>query len=275
MNNKSILFYALIITVVAAFIPLAVYHFVHLPAIFAGAGDENTWVAFWGCYAGSIITALISMIILSKQLKNTKDTTIYQTSLQELTSIKDACVAFLNSMNTDVVVDVTNKLLSSECKAAHELLVRQYDIIHDSINKLQLYIETWNTDELTKNYNEECHDCIDNYSKILNELQLLISFVCTNADVVSYTLSAVAKIMVNNPNEYLKSSIDVYSKSREPISKETYIGKICDIAKARMQWLDSQYYEKDFRKHLVVITGNYLKEKRRNIDANFKKGSDR
>lgn len=259
----------LIAAAVIIVVPLAVYFFVHQTAWFEGAGDENAWVTFWGAFLGAVITSLISMMILYKQIKNANKTAVYQTSINELNNIKQVCARFLNSLDSNVIVDATNSLLNKDYKKAHEILTKQYDVINYSTKELQLFIGAYNCkDKVTSSYNDHCNKCIDQYSKILNELQLLISILC-DKNVTSYNLKKVANTMSLLKENYLESSIQELQNMDKDLSEEDFVHAIIEISRKRLAWLDSIFDEKQFEKHMVIRTGQYLREKQQLIEKEF------
>ena len=258
----------LIAAAVIIVVPLAVFFFVHQTAWFEGAGDENAWVAFWGAFLGAVITSFISMLILYKQIKNTNKITVYQASISELNNIKQVCARFLNSLDSNVIVDATNSLLNKDYKKAHEILVKQYDVINYSIQELQLFIGAYNcNDEVTSSYNDHCNLCVDKYSKVLNELQLLISALCCKE--ASYNFKKMANDMSCLKENYLETSIQEFLTMDKDLSEEEFVHAIIETSSKRLAWLDSLFYERQFEKHMVIRTGKYLRDKQKLIERMF------
>ena len=107
--------------IITVFAPVLINYLLMIPAIGPVVGDDVHWLAFWGSYLASLISAFVAFIILfiqrdeshqendynrKLQIKVLK----YQQDMQLLSENRNILIDFSLSLNKDDLIELTNKM---------------------------------------------------------------------------------------------------------------------------------------------------------------------
>lgn len=222
-----------------------------IPAFCRIVGVDTDWLSFYGGYIGAVITSLITLYVLYKQLmqnhkendaNRTLQLNIFQYE-QEKQWLRKACIDNIIAYNPNYLKEICN-IISFHPNT--ESVFNKVKELANRINKIDLIIDSLLLNNNNSNFNLKRKKYYTKYTKIINEIQALSLFI--NAD--KYKINELLSLAQDIPQN-IKDLITYRIES--PLFEFTNINKVLvDIAVLKITTANTIYQDlrKDTQEYL-------------------------
>lgn len=228
----------IVLTCLLALIPLLLNFILRIPHIFNIVGDATDWLAFWGCYLGGILSAMVGFVTLyvSQKRQNLQIQIEYkQKSLQELRTLLSECVSLFDYSRIGTI----SLYLDRDAQKYDEVI---YDL-EQYINKIQAMYNTWGViyaDQMQEQVEEQTLK-----DKFQNTYKSCINVFKTNFSEMIKLLSNYKNCLDDYDmvcrNKQLRNEIQNL-RNQENYIKENYLQPLFNAAQ---EWIRSEQKEID------------------------------
>lgn len=193
-------------------VPILLNFIIMIPAFSSIVGEDTDWLSFHGSYIGSVITSLITLYVLYKQLQhnheenentrhenqtlNEKKRQLqlkilrYEQEKQWLQEMRMACVNNTCSYNHNDVLEVCNyfqfsqnfNIILSKIKALMDRLAQ-------TDTAVGFLMPMTNIDKFGEDFNTSKKTAYERYMQIIKDLQILAVFINNDYQIIQMTLS--------------------------------------------------------------------------------------